>query len=211
LVKKPLDFEAPDPKEEHILPFEALNSGTCLLLGLAGAEIRPETIYKIDVELEPIIPDLQSMSLAKCSDRTATESRVEKIALLRRSYPKSIPESWEKSAKEYTRTCERAISQTCENVYPVANTYALAYPTKGCKVRRVTANDVRDDVEQARRAGRWTEAEGLEHLELGKVIDACSRAGRGGWTWRFKEPKLAPACGTRKVAPSKPKSAETGI
>jgi hypothetical protein len=83
--------------------------------------------------------------------------------------------------------CDRMAKEHCKNVYEVRDSWALAYVTAECSVRKVTTKDVMDDVQQWRGA---TDAEKQEHMELADVINACAAAHNAGFDWSFEKPDL---------------------
>jgi hypothetical protein len=81
--------------------------------------------------------------------------------------------------------CSRMAKEHCKNVYEVRDSWALAYLTEACTLRKVTTKDVTDDVQKWRGA---TDAEKQEHLELSDVIEACAAANKAGFDWSFETP-----------------------
>jgi hypothetical protein len=102
--------------------------------------------------------------------------------------------------------CSNAAERECDHVYPIRDTFALAYVTQGCTIRKVTVRDLEDDVRMWTYA---TYAEKQEHLILADRINACAAARAAGYAWEYKEPTLDGSCSERRKrgkATKKPKS-----
>ncbi len=88
--------------------------------------------------------------------------------------------------------CEGAAEAHCQHVFKIRDTWAIAYVTAGCTVRRVTAKDLQDDVAQFGRLA--TEVQKQEHLVLADQIEACQAARAVGVDWKLDEPDLGSEC-----------------
>lgn len=111
----------------------------------------------------------------------------DQLASLRRKHPTMAAglADCANMLKNRAMSCERRVQQDCSMVFPVGNTFGLAYLTQDCKVRRVTANDVREDI---KRAYTWTEVDRIEHSGLAERIEMCAELSGRGWTWDYEPP-----------------------
>jgi hypothetical protein len=94
---------------------------------------------------------------------------------------------WRKDLKVYRAGCLKAVKELCQNTYVVAEKVILDYPTKGCEVREVTAEDIDADIKNMNEAG-LTKADQLNHAQLKEQILACQAAHEKGYSWKFVEP-----------------------
>jgi hypothetical protein len=183
----------------------------CHIFALAGARFRPslvgtEMLKSWHFEPEPAMPD----GIWLCGNRDEMAQRVVTLERLHNDYPSSVPEKWIKGTVDRLNACWTYIREYCKSTYRIGTSFALAYATNTCEVRRVTANDVREDVQKGRRIGAWTEADGLAHLEKAKRIEICEAALNWGWEWTFQMPALPAAC-TKPPERSRTTGRETEI
>jgi hypothetical protein len=142
------------------------------------------------------IPDLANdvdrFRMACSSSVSATPAHANLESLRERfRYDDSIQRVWEHYVTGREASCKGATILLCSNVYAVRGTWVIAYPTKGCEVRRVTVDDVRRDVRSWTYA---TEAEKAVHLTLADKIEACRAAQQAGYTWEHQEPTESRDC-----------------
>lgn len=98
--------------------------------------------------------------------------------------------------------CQKNAQRYCENVYRVRDSWALAYVTRACTVRKVMESDVDRDVERWRRSGTSTDAELAEHEVLKDVLVACRQFADAGVSWKFEDPIPAKSPGCKPKAPT---------
>lgn len=185
--------ESPAPPREPIsFPDVDVIDLICRIAGLAGIDFKPAGAEVDDLRsaMSSVIPLPFAAGIATCTP--AVKALPWKLMGSKSVVTSATWDDLHKQARTNFDRCRAAIGEFCAAVYPVAKTYALAYPTVGCEVRRVTRNDVTEDVERNKYA--WTEAERLEHLEFVEVIDACAKAGNDGWAWIHKPPKVRADC-----------------
>lgn len=91
--------------------------------------------------------------------------------------------------------CRKVAQRRCAAVSEVRGTWVLAYVTAGCRVRSVTADDVRADVR------RWgvaaTEADRQEHLLFADTIELCRAISAAGYSWLPDPPRVPSDCARR--------------
>ncbi|WP_243337492.1 hypothetical protein [Anaeromyxobacter soli] len=107
-----------------------------------------------------------------------------RLVALSQQFPED--EDVKKIVEQSREWCGGMAKEHCKSVYEVRETWALAYLTEACSIRKVTTKDVTDDVQQWRGA---TDAEKQEHLELADLINACAAANKAGFDWSFEKPE----------------------
>ena len=113
----------------------------------------------------------------------------------------SMP-TWKKNLDAREKRCAEAIRELCQNTYLLSGRAILAYPTKGCKVREVTAEDVDSDVKEMAEFG-LTQADQLNHAQLKETLSSCQMADSRGFAWRFVQPSTTDCAGKKPEKKSK--------
>lgn len=177
-------FEELDPNGK-LLPavvWDYAQALACRLWGRRGGTFQSYVIFAAD---PPPWITAPRMTVADCEARSALEARVKKLESAVAKRDIGIPIIWRDVAASRVKQCAEHVTQYCASVYRIGSVHAMAYVTKGCNVRRVTANDIKSDVE--RMEGLWTEAERLEHLLVAHNIETCAALAEREWTWTFND------------------------
>ena len=94
---------------------------------------------------------------------------------------------WESDVQKRVNGCREAVKATCNHTYELSGEIVLAYLTKSCDVREVTAQDIDEDLERFALAG-LTHADRLKHAQLKETITVCKEAAKASYAWRYFEP-----------------------
>jgi hypothetical protein len=109
---------------------------------------------------------------------------------------------WLENLDARERICPKVVREFCQNTYVLSGQVILAYRTKDCEVREVTAEDVDADVKKMAELG-FTRAEQLNHAQLKETISGCQVAQDRGFTWRYVTPSTEGCAGTKSGEKSK--------
>lgn len=90
-------------------------------------------------------------------------------------------------------SCDNAIYENCKSVFIVKSIAIYVYTTIECENREVTANDIRNDIQEWRELN-FTEAQILQHSKLIDDIEFCQDAYNSNYVWDFKTPEIKKGC-----------------
>jgi len=109
---------------------------------------------------------------------------------LKARYPDySMVGFWDEWIETRRRRCNESIQSWCGAAYVLKEEVILAYVTRGCEIREVTAEDVDNDLQRFTSFG-VTRADRLKHEVLRDQIDTCQAANGKGFSWSYQPPSL---------------------
>lgn len=119
-----------------------------------------------------------------------------RLRKVRRSESSLPLEFWESGLAERLKSCSNAVELLCSSVSIVEGVPILSYVTEACRIRDVTVEDIKADLDRFARAGA-TRADLIQHEQLAKQIEACKRARDRNFTWVTLRPVIEGDCATQ--------------
>lgn len=178
-----------------VLETNGIRFDACTLLSLLRPTFEPKVVtvnwWHYPHELFSQIDQDMQLFRDTCGAPPESNPNHAKLKALAARFPED--EELQDGTARLVRICQGNAHLICKSVFKIRNNWALAYPTKGCDVRRVTAKDIANDVQNWTHA---TEVEKLEHMTLADKIEACGAAHDAGYEWEFEEPVVSKDCKT---------------